>query len=113
MRGGPPVALLRHRLLPQPDGFDASRTISAREPADQPTKHRPDFGCEGNVGGQADDDAERQPNHRTNDGRDAFASRARAITTALVGQRGQGTLEYVGLILLVSLLMVGMVWRAI
>jgi hypothetical protein len=29
-----------------------------------------------------------------------------------VGQRGQGTVEYVGLILLVSLLMVGMMWRA-
>ena len=39
----------------------------------------------------------------------AFARRARAITAALEGQRGQGTVEYVGLILLVSLLMVGMV----
>jgi Flp pilus assembly pilin Flp len=28
---------------------------------------------------------------------------------SLVGERGQGTVEYVGLILLVSLLMVGMV----
>ncbi len=35
--------------------------------------------------------------------------RARAIVRALEGERGQGTVEYVGLILLVSLLMVGMV----
>ena len=35
--------------------------------------------------------------------------RARGIVAALDGQRGQGTVEYVGLILLVSLLMVGMV----
>jgi hypothetical protein len=39
----------------------------------------------------------------------AAQGRARAITAALGGQRGQGTVEYVGLILLVSLLMVGMV----
>jgi hypothetical protein len=38
----------------------------------------------------------------------AAARRARAII-ALEGQRGQGTVQYVGLILLVSLLMVGMV----
>jgi hypothetical protein len=38
----------------------------------------------------------------------AVARRARAIQ-ALAGERGQGTVEYVGLILLVSLLMVGMV----
>ena len=38
-----------------------------------------------------------------------FARRARRIVTALEGQRGQGTVDYVGLILLVSLLMVGMV----
>ncbi|MEK6328489.1 MAG: hypothetical protein AABM66_13340 [Actinomycetota bacterium] len=38
-----------------------------------------------------------------------FAHRARRIVTTLEGQRGQGTVEYVGLILLVSLLMVGMV----
>jgi hypothetical protein len=37
------------------------------------------------------------------------ARRARRIVAALEGQRGQGTVEYVGLILLVSLLMVGMV----
>jgi hypothetical protein len=35
--------------------------------------------------------------------------RARMLVAALEGQRGQGTVEYVGLILLVSLLMVGMV----
>ncbi len=35
--------------------------------------------------------------------------RARTVVAALEGQRGQGTVEYVGLILLVSLLMVGMV----
>jgi hypothetical protein len=35
--------------------------------------------------------------------------RARAIRALAEGQRGQGTVEYVGLILLVSLLMVGMV----
>jgi hypothetical protein len=40
----------------------------------------------------------------------AVASRrTRAIVAALEGERGQGTVEYVGLILLVSLLMVGMV----
>jgi hypothetical protein len=39
----------------------------------------------------------------------AFARRVRGIITALEGERGQGTVEYVGLILLVSLLMVGMV----
>ena len=38
-----------------------------------------------------------------------FHRRARAIVTALEGERGQGTVEYVGLTLLVSLLMVGMV----
>ena len=37
------------------------------------------------------------------------ARRARSLVAALEGQRGQGTVEYVGLILLVSLLMVGMV----
>jgi hypothetical protein len=40
----------------------------------------------------------------------AVASRrARAIVNALESERAQGTVEYVGLILLVSLLMVGMV----
>jgi hypothetical protein len=38
-----------------------------------------------------------------------FVHRAKRIVTTLEGQRGQGTVEYVGLILLVSLLMVGMV----
>jgi hypothetical protein len=38
-----------------------------------------------------------------------FARRARRIVAALEGESGQGTVEYVGLILLVSLLMVGMV----
>jgi hypothetical protein len=35
--------------------------------------------------------------------------RARAFRALAQGERGQGTVEYVGLILLVSLLMVGMV----
>ena len=35
--------------------------------------------------------------------------RVRAIQALAGGERGQGTVEYVGLILLVSLLMVGMV----
>jgi hypothetical protein len=35
--------------------------------------------------------------------------RSRGIVAALEGERGQGTVEYVGLILLVSLLMIGMV----
>jgi hypothetical protein len=39
----------------------------------------------------------------------ALARRARRVVAALEGERGQGTVEYVGLILLVSLLMVGMV----
>ena len=39
----------------------------------------------------------------------AASRRARAIVAALEGERGQGTVEYVGLILLVALLMVGMV----
>ncbi len=39
----------------------------------------------------------------------ALHLRLRAIRVALEGERGQGTVEYVGLILLVSLLMVGMV----
>jgi hypothetical protein len=39
----------------------------------------------------------------------AFHRRAQRIVSTLEGQRGQGTVEYVGLILLVSLLMVGMV----
>ena len=39
----------------------------------------------------------------------AASRRARAIVAALEGDRGQGTVEYVGLILLVALLMVGMV----
>jgi Flp pilus assembly pilin Flp len=36
-------------------------------------------------------------------------ARLRAIRSLASGERGQGTVEYVGLILLVSLLMVGMV----
>jgi hypothetical protein len=39
----------------------------------------------------------------------AIARRWRGIQTLAEGERGQGTVEYVGLILLVSLLMVGMV----
>jgi hypothetical protein len=39
----------------------------------------------------------------------AVHERARAIRALAEGERGQGTVEYVGLILLVSLLMVGMV----
>ena len=35
--------------------------------------------------------------------------RAQSVLLALEGERGQGTVEYVGLILLVSLLMIGMV----
>jgi tetrahydromethanopterin S-methyltransferase subunit F len=38
-----------------------------------------------------------------------FIRRSRRILAALEGERAQGTVEYVGLILLVSLLMVGMV----
>ncbi len=39
----------------------------------------------------------------------AVERRMRAIRALVAGERGQGTVEYVGLILLVSLLMVGMV----
>jgi len=39
----------------------------------------------------------------------AVGRRLRAIRALLEGERAQGTVEYVGLILLVSLLMVGMV----
>ena len=39
----------------------------------------------------------------------AAALRLRAVRALLEGERAQGTVEYVGLILLVSLLMVGMV----
>ena len=39
----------------------------------------------------------------------AIVQRVRAIHELARGERGQGTVEYVGLILLVSLLMVGMV----
>jgi hypothetical protein len=38
-----------------------------------------------------------------------LVQRVRAIRLLAEGERGQGTVEYVGLILLVSLLMVGMV----
>ena len=38
-----------------------------------------------------------------------FERRLRAIRGLIGGEEGQGTVEYVGLILLVSLLMVGMV----
>ena len=38
-----------------------------------------------------------------------FARRARRIVAALEAQRGQGTVEYVGLILLVAMLMVALV----
>jgi len=38
-----------------------------------------------------------------------IARRMQEIRTLAFGERGQGTVEYVGLILLVSLLMVGMV----
>jgi Flp pilus assembly pilin Flp len=39
----------------------------------------------------------------------AVGDRVRMIRSLAAGERGQGTVEYVGLILLVSLLMVGMV----
>ena len=39
----------------------------------------------------------------------AWPAAARRRVASLCGERGQGTVEYVGLILLVSLLMVGMV----
>lgn len=39
----------------------------------------------------------------------AIEWRLRTVRSLLDGERGQGTVEYVGLILLVSLLMVGMV----
>jgi len=39
----------------------------------------------------------------------AISFRWRALRALASGERGQGTVEYVGLILLVSLLMVGMV----
>ena len=39
----------------------------------------------------------------------ALLQRVRTIRALAEGERGQGTVEYVGLILLVSLLMVGMV----
>ena len=39
----------------------------------------------------------------------SFARRAKRVVATLEGERAQGTVEYVGLILLVSLLMVGMV----
>ncbi|HEX3173264.1 MAG TPA: hypothetical protein VHQ43_03475 [Solirubrobacterales bacterium] len=39
----------------------------------------------------------------------AMSRRLQAIRALAAGERGQGTVEYVGLILLVSLLMVGMV----
>jgi Flp pilus assembly pilin Flp len=39
----------------------------------------------------------------------ALAARMQTIRSLVAGERGQGTVEYVGLILLVSLLMVGMV----
>jgi hypothetical protein len=39
----------------------------------------------------------------------ALERRMRAVRLLAEGERGQGTVEYVGLILLVSLLMVGMV----
>jgi hypothetical protein len=41
--------------------------------------------------------------------RELLEPRSRAAATRLASERGQGTVEYVGLILLVSLLMVGMV----
>jgi len=41
--------------------------------------------------------------------RAAFNRRARRVLSTVEGERGQGTVEYVGPILLVSLLMVGMV----
>jgi Flp pilus assembly pilin Flp len=41
--------------------------------------------------------------------RAAIEWRLRGIRALVEGERGQGTVEYVGLILLVSLLMVGMV----
>ena len=41
--------------------------------------------------------------------RDLLEPKARSAAARIAGERGQGTVEYVGLILLVSLLMVGMV----
>ena len=38
-----------------------------------------------------------------------FYRRARGIRAALEGERGQGTVEYVGLVLLIAVLMGGMV----
>jgi hypothetical protein len=41
------------------------RAAAAQKPTDQGTEHQTSLGGEGNLGGHADDDAEGQPDYRT------------------------------------------------
>jgi hypothetical protein len=56
--------------------------IPAPEPADQRTKDYPGLGCKRNVGGHADDDAEGQPNRRTDSDCGCDRHAARSISPA-------------------------------
>ena len=49
------------------------RAIPTREPAAQRTDHQPNLGGQGDVGGQADDDAEGQSGHRADRDRESDA----------------------------------------
>jgi hypothetical protein len=46
-------------------GWFKLRATPARQPADQPTEHQADLGRKGQIGGHADEDAERQPHYGT------------------------------------------------
>lgn len=65
--------------------------ISARQPADERTEHEPDLGCEREIGGHADDDAERQAEHdsKGDGGSDAH------LRESMVGVLGAATLSRV------------------
>lgn len=75
------------------------RTAPAREPADQRTERQTDLGREGNVGGNADDDAEAQPNHGSDYDRGPNG-RAAQVLHRLLAQPG----GFEGIALLVELL---------
>jgi hypothetical protein len=55
---------------------------AAREPAKERTERDPDLGCKGDIGGQTDDDAERQAQHGSERDGDSDAHVRECMTAA-------------------------------
>jgi hypothetical protein len=81
----------------------AARAASCGEPADERTEHEPGLRCEGDVGGQADDDADRQAEHgsKSDGGSDAHlrectsdASARRLRTRPLARRAARARLQH-------------------